>query len=388
MNMSNTPPDHLTTQEQLLWQKERIESLEKENQALKKQRHEIRKLETIGCMTAGVSHEFNNMLQPVIGFSELLLKKLTTDNPQHAWVNMMHQSGQRAAVLIKHLLELSHSPLDSQQNIVDLRVMVKEVSKILQSTLPSNIRVSAYLDTDDYNNQLHLPPLLQALIQLGLDLSATLQPVGGTLELSLSMHEPHSDQPNLPNHPCLVFNVTSNKGLADQLSLSHYDWPLTVHNTPDTHEGLIARLYFPKQLPNPEPTLTTAEKPRTKLQTGLRVLLVDDEEMVRMSYQSILTELKQDVTICTNAEEALQLFHADMTPFDVILTDFSMPNMNGVELASRLHSISPKTPIFLCTGYRDIVPLEQLKQSGIIHVLNKPIDYSQVENLLHQVTNA
>jgi len=387
MSTDTHSSDNMSLQETLLWQKQRIEQLEQENLAVKKHCHEIRKMETIGCMTAGVSHEFNNMLQPVIGFSELLLKRLATDDPQYAWISMMHQSGQRAAALIKHLLELSHSPLESEHHIVDLRVMVKEVSKILQSVLPSNIRVSAYLDTDDYRSQLHLPPLLQALIKLGLDLSAPLQPAGGTLELALALHQPDSNQPDLPAQSCLVFSVTSNKGQPDQLILKDYDWPLTLHAIPQASEGLIARLYFPKQAPKPEPIHSIPEHKKHTLQANLHILLVDDEEMVRMSYQSILTELNQRVTLCASAEEALQLFHASTTPFDLVMTDFSMPNMNGVELALQIHALSPNTPIFLCTGYRDVVSPEQLAKAGITDVLSKPIDYAQVENLINQANN-
>ena len=111
-----------------------------------------------------------------------------------------------------------------------------------------------------------------------------------------------------------------------------------------------------------------------------KILLVDDEPSVRISFQMMLKKLGHSVTLAENGVDALQRFNED--PADLIISDLTMPGMNGVQFVTKLRALSPNVPIIVCTGNASYELLALTAKSPPLLILEKPFDYDQLKDLL------
>ena len=144
---------------------------------------------------------------------------------------------------------------------------------------------------------------------------------------------------------------------------------ITVHNDPG--EGTMFHVYLPRlESPTePEEALTAEPAPRGKE----RILFVDDEEQLVRMGQRMLERLGYSVTARTSSVEALEAFRAQPEKFDLVITDQTMPNMTGVELARELMRIRPDIPVILITGFSEAVTLEKAGRMDIREYIMKPV---------------
>lgn len=113
------------------------------------------------------------------------------------------------------------------------------------------------------------------------------------------------------------------------------------------------------------------------------VLAVDDELVVCQLHEKVLRRLGYEVVLCSSGMQALETFRRERARIDLVLTDMTMPGMNGAELARRIKQLSPATPVIICTGFSDIMNGEKAKQLGIDGYLFKPVAMQQLAQALH-----
>jgi CheY-like chemotaxis protein len=113
------------------------------------------------------------------------------------------------------------------------------------------------------------------------------------------------------------------------------------------------------------------------------VLAVDDELVVCQLQEQVLHRLGYEVVSCSSGMQALETFQRDRARIDLVLTDMTMPGMNGAELARRIKQLSPATPVIICTGFSDIMNEEKAKQLGIDGYLFKPVTMQQLSHALY-----
>jgi DNA-binding NtrC family response regulator len=113
-----------------------------------------------------------------------------------------------------------------------------------------------------------------------------------------------------------------------------------------------------------------------------QILFVDDEKVILNTYQKMLTQLGYKVTLSVNGVEALELFRSDQNRFDLVITDFTMPNMTGTELARKLMRIRPDIPIILCTGFNALITPEKAKRLGIREFIMKPVKLQKMAQVI------
>jgi CheY-like chemotaxis protein len=187
------------------------------------------------------------------------------------------------------------------------------------------------------------------------------------------------------------FFTLKNRGEGTGLGLSvvhgivtHHNGTVQVQSQPG--QGTTLRVFLPQGAadtpPAPAPEPETAGTENTL--SGIRLLMVDDEEVIVSSVRRVLENYGYIVVGAADGKQALRLFQENPSAFDVVISDVAMPGMSGVELAKELLSIRPEVPVILCSGYQDVPDASQLLQTGVRAVMKKPLNFSEIDAVIRQ----
>lgn len=369
---------------------------------LERQLRQAQKMEAIGTLVGGVAHDFNNILTAIVGNAQLLTYKVPTGSPLLPQLNQVLQAGYRATDLVNQILSFSRQT-DQEQRPVKIASLVEEVLKLMRSSLPSTIEIRKNISVTARGctvladeTQVH-----QVLMNLCSNAAHAMRSSGGVVGLSLStlnadialvsryhgLHVGHyvklvvSDTGHGMDHAVMeqIFDpyfTTKPKGEGTGLGLAvvqgivnNYGGIITVDSEPE--KGTFFTIFLP--LLKGETAQEAGEaKP---IPCGKEnVLFVDDEEMLVELGRDILESLGYSVTVTTSSHEALELFHNDPMVFDLLVTDMTMPELTGLELAEKVLTLMPGTPIVLFTGFCGKDLLERARIIGIRDVVLKPYD--------------
>jgi PAS domain S-box-containing protein len=356
------------------------------------------KMEAIGTLAGGIAHDFNNILSSIIGYAELSLLNSPKDSEQYANLNEILASGLRAKDLVKQILTFSRRT-EQEFKPVQVKLIVKEALKLLRASLPTTIEIHPDIRSNSLvegdPTQVH-----QILMNLCTNAGHAMSEKSGVLKVSLE--NVTLDLDFIERHPEIgigeyirltvsdtgegispenlekIFDpyfTTKEKGSGTGLGLA------VVHGIVEKYGGTIMvksemgkSSTFEVYLP-----ILRAEPPRTQefespVLTGKEsILFVDDEASITKLNKQVLDNLGYSVTTRTSSVEALELFRINSDKFDLVITDLTMPNMTGVELAVEILSIRSDIPIILCTGFSEFIGGEKVKQIGIRKFIMKPI---------------
>jgi PAS domain S-box-containing protein len=335
------------------------------------------KMEAMGQLTGGVAHDFNNLLTPIVGSLDMLMRRGLGNEREQRLITGAMQSAERAKTLVQRLLAFARrQPL--QPAAVDVSRLVSGLAGLLESTLGPKINIR--VDIAD-----ELPParadanqLEMAILNLAVN-ARDAMPDGGELTISAARDRVFATHPaGLKKGEYLRLSVADSglgmdesiasraiepffstkgigKGTGLGLSMVHglaaqLGGALSLRSTPGC--GTCVELWLPV---SSEPIEVSGTHPAsaTDAQARRRVLLVDDEELVRMSTAAMLVDLGYDVVEASSGEEALQIVMGE-TPPELLLTDHLMPGMSGVELARKAQARMPALPILIISGYAEV----------------------------------
>lgn len=333
------------------------------------------KLEAMGQLTGGVAHDFNNLLTPIIGGLDVLRRREMGGPREQRLIEAALQSADRAKTLVQRLLAFARrQPL--QPAPVDVTTLIHGMTDLISSTLGPQVRLSVHA--------MDLPPALSDANQLEMALlnlavnARDAMPEGGALSISaavesvvgehraglatgdyvrLSISDTGAGMPEeVRTRAIEPFFSTKGVGKGTGLGLSmvhgltvQLGGGLSIESAPDA--GTVVELWLPvaasaaDMLEPAAPTLVVGRA------TG-RVLLVDDDALVRMSTADMLGELGYQVVEATSAEEAL-LMMRDGLSADLLVTDHLMPGMTGVDLVRALRTLRPALPALVISGYSE-----------------------------------
>ena len=355
---------------------------------------QAQKMETLGQLTGGVAHDFNNLLTAVLGNLHLLART-TLDERQARFVAGATAAGERGARLTAQLLAFTRRQRLLPE-AVDLNDLVAQMGELLSTTLGSAVHIvlspsaEAPLATAD-RTQLEL-----AVLNLAIN-GRDAMPGGGVLtvsvdEITLDGQGAGEGAPP-PGHYAVVtvadtgegmtpevrrralepFFTTkgagrgSGLGLPQVLGMAHQlGGGLIIDSQPGA--GAKVSLLLPMAA-NQTAAAAVAEAPRGQDVGPLKILLVDDDDSVRAATAGLLAELGCTVTQAVDGPAALAAIGSDV---ELVIVDFTMPGMNGAELASRLRRTRPGLPILIITGYADP---DRLTAGWDGPVLAKPFDF-------------
>lgn len=383
-----------------------------EMKQLEKKLRQSQKMEAIGTLAAGIAHDFNNVLTAITGYTELSLMKLDTESPVRSSLIQVHEAGMRAAELVKQILTFTRQA-EQTMKPVPLGTIVKEVLKLLRSTLPATIEICQDIpDTDSHCTVMADPTQLhQVLMNLGTNASHAMGDHGGRLSVSLNRVE--LDESFLEHHRGLkpgtyarltvsdtgqgmdatvmerIFDpyfTTKQIGEGTGLGLSvvlgivrNHGGAITVDSQPGA--GSAFQVFLPIL-----PCVTASEQRHEEPSPGgtERILFIDDEESLAILGKEMLETLGYTVVTTTGSRKALDTFLGDPDGFDLIITDLTMSGLTGVDLARRIVAIRPLVPMILCTGYNDRKQNGEIVRTLFCDCIQKPY----VMNLLAKAVRA
>lgn len=381
-----------------------------EKEQLYKQLLQSQKMEAIGTLAGGIAHDFNNMLFPIIGYSEMALTKIPEDNPAARYLAQVYKAANRAKDLVQQILTFSRKT-DQERKPLRIKPVVKEALKLLRASIPSSVEMVQDVDNDDTvladPVQIH-----QLIMNLCTNAYHAMGPRGGKLGVALKRESvDSSDIPtteDLKGGEYLRLTISDTGAGMNQEILKRVFEPFfttkgpgegtgmglaVVHGILKNHGGFITasseidkgsdfHVYFPihERETTVEEIPAIANVPRG----NEHVLLVDDEEQITLLIREILENLGYKVTGYRNSIEALEVFRNDPQAFDIVITDQTMPNMQGIELAGEFLKIRQDIPIILCTGYKETGTREIALKAGIRDVFTKPVSRSALAGIIRK----
>jgi len=356
------------------------------------QRH---RMEALGRMTMGVAHDLNNLLSGLIGHIELLKQKVDRDDAHTAAIQpsirTIEQTAEDGAALIEKLQRYIREDTQKHFERVDLAALIEDCITITQpywynEPRRQGIEIEVERSLEKVPDVMGAPSELREVF-VNLILNAVqAMPEGGTLRFDTYVEEGStvcaevedtgigmSDevQQNIFEP---LFTTKGEQGTGMGLAASYgivqeHEGDIDVASDPG--EGTTFTLSFPPAAdsePEPEEKEPTPRNPET-----VRVLVVDDEEMVRSIVTQLLSLNDHEVDRACSGDEALSMFEG--THYDIVFTDFGMPEMTGAELAKRLHKRQPDLPIILLTGYTDT----ETAVGEVDDILSKPFKLEELQ---------
>ncbi|WP_051327325.1 response regulator [Desulfatibacillum aliphaticivorans] len=372
------------------------------------------RMESIGTLAGGIAHDFNNILNSIIGFTELALDDAKPGAQQEECLQEVLRAGTRASGLVKQILTFARRGSEEPKP-VRVSSITKETLQLLRSTVPPSIKIKQNIQSESLvmadPTQIH-----QVLLNLCTNAVQAMEEKGGLLQVDLADvlvdAELASRTPNLHPGEYLKMGIRdTGYGIPADAIQSIFEPYFTtkgfgkgtglglavVHGIVQNCGGEILAsskvgggseftIYLPlvkgKAEALPENRFGHAPKGREK------VLFVDDEPSIVKLGGKMLERLGYTVTTHTSSLQALELVRNKPNGFDIVITDMTMPDMNGDVLAAELMKIRPDIPVILCTGYSNKITPEKAMDMGIKAFAMKPLVKSELAKSIRKVLDA
>ncbi len=378
---------------------------------LEERLQQAQKMEALGTLAGGIAHDFNNMLFPLVGFAEMLQEDLAADSPQQAYVQEILNAAFRSRELVQQILAFSRKA-ERNDKPIRLQSIVKEAVKLLRASIPTTIEIQQRIDGECPMAIADPTHIHQIVMNLATNAFHAMEEKGGVMKVSLEAVRLGYDPAGLDAgdyaHLCVADTGTGmtreilarvfdpyfttkrdGKGTGLGLSVVHgivasYRGDVRIHSEPGV--GTEVHVYLPVI---EKRAAREAARPAEAVRGGTeRILLVDDEEaIVRMEHQ-MLARLGYQVTVRTASVEALEAFRANPDGYDLLLTDMTMPNLTGIQLATAVRSLRPELPVIICTGFSEQLDEARCAAMGITAVLMKPVANRAVAEAVRKALDA
>jgi len=375
---------------------------------------QAQKMEAIGTLAGGIAHDFNNILFPIIGLSELLMEDLPWESREYENVSEIYKAARRASDLVKQILSFSRQA-ENIKMPVRIQKILKESIKLARATIPSNIKITQSIQNNCALVMADQTQIHQIAINLITNAYHAVEQEGGGIFIALRESaiagkaiEGTTLEPgnyaviSISDTGCGIestvmgkifqpYFTTKKQGKGTGLGLSVVYGIVKGHGgdirvTSSIGKGTTFEVYLPLLK---DASDSTAPEKSAIYEMGIeRILLVDDEEPIVRLEQMTLERLGYRITARTSSVEALEAFRANPTAFDLVITDMTMPNMTGDQLARELMAIRPDIPVIICTGFSEKMSPEKADSLGIRGFLMKPVIKSEMARTVRNVLDA
>ena len=410
---------------------------EADRRALERQLREAQKMESIGTLAGGIAHDFNNILAAILGNVALASADLPVHHHARVSLEQIQKSSLRARSLVQQILTFSRRQLNPLVVQV-LRPVIDETLALLRATLPASVRLDTALADGPLWVNADATQLQQVLMNLctnawhalpegrgHIEVGCTLLPADSPLRLRAA------DLPESATGPCAHLWVRDDGEGMDPATLDRIFDPFfttkpvgqgtglglsVVHGIVRGHRGAVVvdsslaggstfHLLLPLA-PEPEPEPAVPDAPALpdgsaasppKLQpesepeseseqpASQRVLYVDDDEVMLLMVQRLLEREGYRVAVCSVATQALTGMRDGSMACDLVISDYNMPELSGIELARQLAALRPGLPIIITSGFVTDELRAQAAAVGVRAMLKKERTLEELAGLVRQV---
>lgn len=365
-----------------------------EAQILRNQR-----MESIGTLASGVAHDLNNILAPII-LSIDMLRNETDASVRQGLIDTIETCAQRGAHVVNQVITFARGA-KGEKATIQPRHLILEMEKIVRETFPGGITVASHLPGDLWPVKANATQIHQVLLNLSIN-ARDAMPKGGTLTFAARNETVGSGDAALiadarPGCYAVIEISDTGAGIAPEIIGKIFDPFFTTKDVGKGtglglstvlgiirgHDGFIAvtsekgrgstfRIFLPADL---KTAASPVERPAERRRgAGETILLVDDDLPVCRIVGSVLRTHGYKVIQVTDALEALSIFKERQGEIDLLLTDMSMPGMDGAELIREIQAIAPKLKIIVSSGHASEESREKLGRVGVQTILSKPYD--------------
>lgn len=390
-------------------------TLEELHESREQVRH-YQKLQTIGALAGGIVHEFNNLLTPIMGYSEFLKQQLGPENEYYEDIDEIYRAGGRAKEIVDQILPFSRRETDSTQyNVVNLNAVIWDALKMVRMLLPSSVRLVVKPYSGPINIYGSATQIHQVLLNLCTNAYQAMEAAGGTL--TVATRRVFQDQLPEQYHPvaegefvrlevsdtgCGIppemlsrifdpFFTTKAAGDGTGLGLSVVQNILISHGGFIEAESAVGRgsrflVYLPvtSQLP-----AAAAQEESGGGRTGMgSVLLVDDEVRVVRYFKRRLVHQGYQVDAFTDPEEALNAFRLNPGQWDLLIVDEAMPKLRGTALLQHMKQQNHSLRVILVTGLVGDSAIRLHAERQIDEILTKPVEFEALAEAVARLLSA
>ena len=371
---------------------------------------QAQKMQAIGTLAGGVAHDFNNIIAAMIGYTEMAQIDVRPDKRKY-YLDQVLRSCDRAKNLVNQILTFSRQQ-EQERKPVLLAPIIEEEIKLLRSSLPATIQINQSIAGETTVVLADPTQIHQVLMNLCTNAAHAMREKGGILDIRLAEERIETGQTDHPlglktgDYAKLTvsdtgpgidasiidrifdpFFTTKGPGEGTGLGLSmvygiirNLGGAVDVFSEPG--KGTAFSIYLPL-IETDEPVEETV--PESVPGGNERIPFVDDEVSLVEGGKAMLTSLGYYVTSMASSVDALELFRAQQRNFDLVITDMTMPNITGIDLAREMLKMRSDIPVILCTGYSEMISEEKAKSLGIRRLVMKPLFRRDLAKVIRDV---
>jgi PAS domain S-box-containing protein len=373
-------------------------SAQAEKQKLQSQLQQSQKMESLGALAGGVAHDMNNILGAILSLASAHLSIMNTDSPLHPALETIRAAAIRGGDLVKRLLHFARTTPGVKKRIEPNTLMI-ENARLLERLTLSKIRLDLSLEPDLRPVHGDAGALSQAIMDICVN-AVDAMPEGGTLALQTRNVGRDLVELALQDTGCGMteevraramdpFFTTKEVGKGTGLGLAMVYRTVLAHHGEVTIQsepgrGTRVRILLPAmEEEEPGGVGAPGNRPPAGVKV-LRVLLVDDDELIRISTRMLVEVIGHSVTSSASGEEALSLIREGFQP-DVIILDMNMPGLGGKGTLPHLQTMCPDVPVLLSTGRADQDALDLVGRYPHVHLLQKPFGLEELRDLIPSI---
>ncbi len=385
---------------------------EKDKEALQRQLIQAQKMESIGTLAGGISHDFNNILGIILGNAQLAMLDLPEDNPARPRINEIQAACLRAKDVVLQLLSFSRQSEQGKLPLNPAKLLTDTV-RFLRASIPSSIEIVCKTDGPIQTINANPTQIQQAIINLCNNAAQAMETGGGTLTICLETADTNDlKTPELKargtTEAVRITIEDTGTGIEPAIQDRIFDPYFTtkevgqgsgmglaiVHGIVHNHGGAISvkskmgcgsvfTVLLPASSIPPADEQPADTRPIPK--GTERILLVDDEKGLTDMMGTMLMNLGYTVKSAQDPQKALATFKESPSQFDVLITDMTMPHLNGLELCAEIKKIHPNIPVIICTGHTNRIDTDAADSVNIAAVVMKPVTIQEMARTIRKV---